>query len=489
MRYAETGFELEIDLARGAIDRIETNPADTALYLGGAGAAARIFSQRVAPTVGAFDPDNILIFSTGLLTATPVPGANRTAISSIDPLSNLFTTSEFEGFFGAELKYAGFDRLILSGRSETPVYLFIRNGEVELRDATHLMGKSSQDTARIIREELNNPKIQVAAIGPAGENRSPLATVDHSSASAPMGVGAVMGAKNLKAVAVRGTRDVLVKRSMELMGLATPLYQSIYDNPSCGDFFLDPGDSELFTKLYGDNPHLTGFWSSEFDERMSVTVESEHVFQQWENYSQEFEEVREMVTDTTRRLRSTGCYNCPKYCHEMIHMPGGGKYFLKSFRKLAAALAADDRLEIDYGLLALIQDCGLDESGVIEAYSRLLDANPPDFPEEPKARLAYLIRLLASGGSAAEAALKSFEETDQLDSALGVCPLLSSLRRDAGFTAPYDAETLARVASLASGLDLTAEELLRLGEKNRRLIEEINAARRVAAGAGTEVGG
>jgi len=122
MRYAETGFNLEVDLTRGNIERVATDPRDTELYLGGLGTNAKILWDRVTPEVDAFSPENILIFSTGLLCGTPAPGANRTIISTISPQTLLMAYSMMGGFFAPELKYAGYDKVIFRGKSPDLVY-------------------------------------------------------------------------------------------------------------------------------------------------------------------------------------------------------------------------------------------------------------------------------------------------------------------------------------------------------------------------------
>ena len=121
MRYAETGFNLEIDLSRGSIERIATDPGLTALYLGGQGTAAKLQWDRVPPDVEPFAPDNLLIFSTGLLHGTPVPGANRTAVNTFSPQTNLYSHSLFGGFFGPELKHAGYDKIVIRGKAQKSV--------------------------------------------------------------------------------------------------------------------------------------------------------------------------------------------------------------------------------------------------------------------------------------------------------------------------------------------------------------------------------
>jgi aldehyde:ferredoxin oxidoreductase len=117
MRYTETGFNLEVDLTRGNIERVETDPGLTGIHLGGQGTAAKILWDRIPPEVDPFSPDNLLIFSTGLLHATPVPGANRTVVNTISPQTNLLAHSLFGGYFGPELKHAGYDKIVIGGKS------------------------------------------------------------------------------------------------------------------------------------------------------------------------------------------------------------------------------------------------------------------------------------------------------------------------------------------------------------------------------------
>jgi aldehyde:ferredoxin oxidoreductase len=208
MRYAETGYNLEIDLSRGNIERVETDPRLMELHLGGQGTAAKILWDRVPPEVEPFSPDNLLIFSSGLLHSTPVTGATRTAVNTFSPQTNLTSHSLMGGFWGPELKHAGYDKIIIRGKASDLVYLWIKNDKVEIRDATHLRGKGAQETAALIKKELKEPYAQVAAIGLAGENRVYMASIEHANSSASRGVGVIMGDKRLKAIAVRGTKDV-----------------------------------------------------------------------------------------------------------------------------------------------------------------------------------------------------------------------------------------------------------------------------------------
>jgi benzoyl-CoA reductase subunit BamB len=159
MRYAETGFNLEVDLTRGNIERVETDPRLTELHLGGLGTNAKILWDRVPPDTDPFSPDNHLIFGSGLLCGTPAVGCNRTVVSTFSPQTELMAFSMMGGFWAPELKHAGYDKVILRGKSPELVYLWINNDKVEIRDASHLKGKGAGETAELIRQELDDPKV------------------------------------------------------------------------------------------------------------------------------------------------------------------------------------------------------------------------------------------------------------------------------------------------------------------------------------------
>ena len=221
MRYAEMGYHLEIDLATGNVEKVETDPKLTELYLGGLGTSVKQHWDRVPPEVKPFDDENILIFSTGLLNGTPAFSANRTVVSFISPQSELLAYPMMGGFWSAELKHAGYDKIIFSNKSPDWVYLWVKDDKVEIRDARHLKGKGALEVQDLIRDELHEPNAQVAAIGLAGENRCFTASIEQGRSSASrLGGGAIMGDKKIKAVAVRGTGDVFLAdgaRFFELM--------------------------------------------------------------------------------------------------------------------------------------------------------------------------------------------------------------------------------------------------------------------------------
>jgi len=407
MRYGATGFDLEVDLSRGNIEKVKTDPGLAELYLGGQGSAAKMLWDRVPPEVDPFSVRNLLIFSAGPLVGTPVPGASRTTVSSISPQSNLFVSSGFEGFFGPEMKYAGFDNIVVRGKATNLVYLWIRNDKVEICDAGHLQGKSAQETAALIQQELGDPGVQVAAIGLAGENKVYQASIEHANSSASRGVGVIMGDKGLKAIAVSGSREINLAQPAELFELCNRQYRDIYDNPHCGDVFLSENDDSWHVNNLAwcnASERVKGFWTKELEEQWELRVEREQITYQWENYSQELEEVRETVVDKSELLRGTGCYNCPKECHKSLSLPGQRKYFLKSYTKLAYAMAAYEDLPLNYDVLAAMQEFGLDEFSmpqvlafVLELYETgvLTEEDLPDFPTDGVERFLYVVEKVA----------------------------------------------------------------------------------------------
>ena len=221
------GTTLEIDLTEGTIEKRETDPDLTRLYLGGKGVNARIFWERVPPETEPFSPENLLIIDTCVLTATMVPAANRGVITFKSPVNGHLMHSAMGGFWPAEIKHAGYDTIIIRGKSPAPVYLWIHNDDVVLRDATHLWGKGTPDTVQAICEELENDGVHVACIGPAGENKCYSASIESSvgAGASRAGPGAIMGDKNLKAIVAYGTRDVRVAKPQRLIELCEEIME------------------------------------------------------------------------------------------------------------------------------------------------------------------------------------------------------------------------------------------------------------------------
>ncbi|NIQ39480.1 MAG: hypothetical protein GTN81_12945 [Proteobacteria bacterium] len=206
------GKLLRVDLSSGKITTGDFGSNYIDLLFGGRGVSSRILYDEVPPEVKPFDPENRLIFSPGALHGTGSPAASRTTVATRSPLTNMHGDGHSGATWGGELKRAGYDVLIVQGRAEKPVYIFIDNNRVELRDASHLWGSLTSQTHARLRHDLGLPEACTVSIGPAGENKVRLAGVFHNGAdkgtNARCGMGAVMGSKNLKAIITRGTGDI-----------------------------------------------------------------------------------------------------------------------------------------------------------------------------------------------------------------------------------------------------------------------------------------
>jgi aldehyde:ferredoxin oxidoreductase len=211
--FGYAGRILHIDLTSGAVKTEKLDEGMAKKFIGGIGLGMRLFLDNSKPGTDPFSPENPLIFITGPLSGTMAASAgNSYAVVSKSPLTDGISESKAHGFFGAELKRAGYDAVILTGKSDKLVYAWIDDDSVQLLDAQHLKGKSPSETEATIREDLGDFYIRVSSIGEAGENLGRTACIlnDEFRAIGRTGMGAVMGSKNLKAVAVRGTRDVNV---------------------------------------------------------------------------------------------------------------------------------------------------------------------------------------------------------------------------------------------------------------------------------------
>ncbi len=341
MRYAETGFNLEIDLTRGSIQRVASDQRLTALHLGGLGTNARMLWDLIPPEVEPFSPDNVLVFGTGLLAGTPAPGTNRTVVSAISPQTKLFAFSMMGGFWGPELKHAGYDKVIIRGKSPELVYLWIHDDKVELRDAAHLRGLGTMESQEVIRQELEQPGAAVASIGLAGENRVFFASIEQGRSSASrLGMGAVMGDKNLKAIAVRGTKDLNIARPAEFMRLCNEALQYIKvreKNPIKGVMPILAGlGSPAEMAVHDEQWHTENFvWGNARHRRKGFWTED--IQQKWTN------------TMDTMRTRLLSCHNCPMKCGASIAVDTRFcSYMMKCFSKLTYTMGAMS--DLDFGL-------------------------------------------------------------------------------------------------------------------------------------------
>jgi len=223
------GRYLRVDLSGSKITVHKLEKELPRHYIGGVGFCARILWDEVGPATEPLGPENVLVFATGPVTGTFFPSAGRYVIAAKSPLTGSWGQASAGGHFGPELKYAGYDMAVLEGRATNPVYLHVDDDFLELRDAAHLWGRDTNETTKAIREELGDPTVKVACIGQAGEKLVRYACIisDFYRAAGRTGMGAVMGSKNLKAIAVRGSKSVSATSSMKYMDAATEAFRKV----------------------------------------------------------------------------------------------------------------------------------------------------------------------------------------------------------------------------------------------------------------------
>jgi len=244
---------LRVNLNTGSCESEPLNMEWAHQYLGQRGLATKYLVEETDPKVDPLSPDNKMIFATGPLTGTAAPTSGRWSVICKGPLTGAIAASNSGGFFGAELKNAGWDMVIFEGASDKPVYLHIQNDKAELKDAGDLWGKTVWQTEKKLIELSGDQNTKVASIGPAGENGSMFAAIvnDLDRAAGRSGVGAVMGSKNLKAVIVRGTVGVSVKDPMAFMQACSASNKILSDNAVTGEGLPTYGTQVLMNVING----------------------------------------------------------------------------------------------------------------------------------------------------------------------------------------------------------------------------------------------
>jgi len=303
------GSILKVDLSSGEITT-EPTEAYVEKYWGGRGLGARLVYDHYKPGTDALAPGNPLIFSTGPLSGTSVPSSGRTDVTCLSPLTHLRAKSNFGGFWGPEVKYAGYDHIVITGKAEKPSYLWIKDGRIEIRNAEHLWGKNTFEAQTLIQEELGDPEIKVVCIGPAGERLVRLASIitEVAASASRTGTGAVMGSKNLKAIAVRGSNSVRVARPDELLDYSIAINQEIRNHPA-GKELGSYGVVRFISLMYS----LSFFPVGHFED-----VHWEEIINHYGG--PEFVE--------KYQLKNVGCFNCPIRCKNFLAVPELGKGFV-----------------------------------------------------------------------------------------------------------------------------------------------------------------
>jgi aldehyde:ferredoxin oxidoreductase len=304
-----------IDLTSGQIET-KTIPLEMRRkFIGGRGLDAYLLYNHTKKGCDPLGPDNVFIISGGLLCATLASATSRCHVMAKSPLTGLLGSANMGGFFTPELAWAGFHHLVVKGKAEHPVYIYVHNGEIEIRDAREVWGKSVTDTQWAIREDLGDPEVKSAVCGPAGENLVRYANVmtGIKNAAGRSGMGAVMGSKNLKAIAARGTMDIKIARPAEALEFNKRFIEQITGakvNQTMGT---------LGTPfIWGATNSWGGIRCRNFQ------------YNQCE-YADDIEPERidEIATETMGPYHMTGCFGCQVHCRAQYRIPEGpykGRY-------------------------------------------------------------------------------------------------------------------------------------------------------------------
>jgi aldehyde:ferredoxin oxidoreductase len=302
-----TGNILHVDLTSGT--HTVENPPESFYrkYLGGSAMGLHYLLAGLKPGADPLGPDNVLTLMLSVTTGAAISGQSRATVNAKSPLVDGIGDSQMGGFFPAELKFAGFDGLVFTGKSPKPVYLYVNDGKVELRDASHLWGKTTAEVDEILKKELGDDKIEIAQAGPAGEKLSPLAAVINMAnrAAGRTGMGAVMGSKNLKAIVVRGkSKRLPVADAKAINALARSGAAVLDDNPDVKGLQVHGTASVLsFQHSIGTLP---------------TRNYNEGQFEDFEPIS------GEVMTETILKERDT-CYACTVNCKRVVETEWNGR--------------------------------------------------------------------------------------------------------------------------------------------------------------------
>lgn len=304
LRGGYAGTVLRVDLTSGAVRREPLEEGLALAYVGGRGFTSRLQYDLIPPDVEPLGPENVVIVAPGPLTGTPAPSSSRFTLGGRSPLTGILGDANGGGFWAAVLKRAGYDLILLHGRSPRPVYLSIDDDRVELRDGSHIWGKDTRQTQRLIREELGK-NASVAAIGQAGERLVRFAgfVADGEHLAARTGLGAVLGSKRLKAIAVRGSRQVPLYDPAAFTELVGQLIELLRSDSRSGAELPQYGTTALLdhhTAIGGVNTR--NFQSGLFEGKESVDGDA-----------------------LNRRylVRPTACYRCPCRCDRFSRVDEG----------------------------------------------------------------------------------------------------------------------------------------------------------------------
>ena len=312
IRGGYAGTILQVDLTNGVIHKEPLDETPALTYIGGRGFTSRLQYDLISRDVDPLGPDNVVIVAPGPLTGTTAPASGRFTIGGRSPLTGILGDANSGGFWGAVLKRAGYDFITIHGQSPHPVYLWIDNDKVELRDARHLWGKDTRQTEQIIKDETGKG-VNVAGIGQAGENMVHFAglIVDSEHTAARTGLGAVLGSKRLKAIAVRGSKAVPLHDSVAFNELSDELDGILRTDRRSGIELPQYGTTALL-----DHHYPLGCTNAR--NYQSVVFEDSAVFGDEKKIKIDGEAI-----NTNYLVRTTACYRCPCRCGGYVRITEG----------------------------------------------------------------------------------------------------------------------------------------------------------------------
>ncbi len=301
------GDILYIDLTNRIITKRQYTKELAIKYIGSRGYNAVLLWEMVPKGTDPLSSKNVLIFGAGPLTGTSAPSSGRISVTTKSPTTNLYLKTNVGGAWGGEIRFAGYSYIVITGKADSPVYLWIKDDNVEIRDAHHLWGKDVRQTEHLLQQELGDSNIRTACIGPAGENLVMFAAImcSNYNAAARGGGGAVMGSKNLKAIAVRGTIPVQVAEPSRFKELVEYGWE-LYNNQS----------GTLNTHLYGTSGGIQAI--NELHILPSKNFQTSY-FEDADKISGQY------LSNAGYLKRRVGCYSCPMSCHRYSEV-STGKY-------------------------------------------------------------------------------------------------------------------------------------------------------------------
>lgn len=303
--YGWVGQILRVNLADGTIKRETLDPVEAKNYIGARGLGTRLWIKECDPKIDPLSESNNIIFMTGPLTGTLATNAGRYNVVCKAPLTGAMAASNSGGYWGPELKYAGYDGIIIEGKAEKPVYLWINDDQVEIRSAEHLWGKDVNETTDILRNETDYDA-KVTCIGPAGENLVRFACIinDYTRAAGRSGVGAVMGSKNLKAVAVKGSGAVRVADPDAFLEALVKARETVKNHPVTGQGLPAYGTGILVNILDQSGGYPVNNFRDSGQFRFAEETSGE-------------------TLASTYLVRNKGCMACGIGCGRITYVPDG----------------------------------------------------------------------------------------------------------------------------------------------------------------------